>query len=326
MDNLKPWKQTRSSAHQTVFWQIINLKNPSETVNKVILILGCFAGLWQISSSQIRETAKPSLTGNLQNDLISAFALQADSLNYPSADSDRKSSLNAALYSAILPGAGQVYTESYVEAVGFVAAEVGLWVVYAVYNSRGDSRTNEFQDFADLHWSVVSYVQWMKLHYSTQSSSIVVNSNTSLPPWERVDWNQLNTSEDQIGRTSGTGFTHRLPRRPDQQYYELIGKYPQYGGGWDDAGSFTPSDLLQRNLSSRFLFYSQMRGEANDFFRIASTASYFLIANHVLSALEAAWSAARFNSRLNAEAHLVPREWSPRLVEFVPTVRVMVEF
>jgi hypothetical protein len=170
------------------------------------------------------------------------------------------------------------------------------------------------------------YVQWMKTYFPGESSGIIVNSNTGLPPWERVDLNQLNTSEDFIGKISGSGFTHRLPPRPEQQYYELIGKYPQYGGGWDDAGNFTPSDLLQRNLSPRFLFYSQMRGEANDFYRIASTASYFLIANHVLSALEAAWSAARFNSRLKAEAHLVPRDWAPGLVEFVPTVRIKVEF
>ncbi len=289
--------------------------------------------MFQISIAQLREITRLSLTGNVRNDLISAFAVQPDSLNSPSTESDRKSSLNAALYSAVLPGAGQLYTESYLEAAGFVAAEVGLWIVYGFYNSKGDNRTTEFEEFADANWSVVFYAEWMKLNYSNESSNIVVNSNSSLPPWERVDWNQLNASEDQIGRIGGSGFTHRLPRRPEQQYYELIGKYPQYGGGWNDAKSykidgtpFGPSDLLQRNLSPHFLFYSQMRGEANDFYRIATTASYFLIANHVLSALEAAWSAARFNSRLKAEAHLVPREWAAGLVEFVPTVRVKVEF
>lgn len=296
-------------------------------------MLICASVLFQISNAQLRETTKLSLTGNLRNDLFSSFSVQVDSLNFPLPEDDRKSPLNAAIFSAILPGSGQLYTESYLEGVGFVAAEVGLWVVYSAYNSKGDKRTDEFQDFADQHWSVVMYVEWMQKNFPGESSGIIVNSNTGLSPWERVDWNQLNTSEDLIGKISGSGFTHRLPPRPEQQYYELIGKYPQFGGGWDDAKTFKangtefgPLDLLQRNLSPRFLLYSQMRGEANDFYRIASTASYFLIANHVLSALEAAWSAARFNSRLKAEAHLVPREWAAGLVEFVPTVRIKVEF
>ena len=284
--------------------------------------------MFQISIAQPRETTKLSLTGNLRYDLISSLVFGADSLNSPSLESDRKSPLNAAIYSAILPGSGQLYTESYLEGVGFIAAEVGLWVVYSAYNSKGDKRTGEFQDFADIHWSVINYAKWMEQHYASFVVSGVYDPNYDPSrPWDYVDWNKLNQSEDNIARSSTTtGFTHRLPRRPEQQYYELIGKYPQYGGGWDDAGNFTPSDLLQRSLSARFLFYSQMRGEANDFYRIASTASYFLIANHVLSALEAAWSAARFNSRLKAEAHLIPREWAAGLVEFVPTVRVKVEF
>ncbi|MEK6565106.1 MAG: DUF5683 domain-containing protein, partial [Bacteroidota bacterium] len=131
-------------------------------MNQAISIIGCFAVLYQVSSSQLRETTQLSLTGNLQNDLFSSLAVGADSLNSPSLEGDRKAPLNAAIYSAILPGSGQLYTESYLEGVGFVAAEVGLWVVYSAYNSKGDKRTAEFQDFADLHWSVVSYVQWMK--------------------------------------------------------------------------------------------------------------------------------------------------------------------
>lgn len=289
-------------------------------------MLICASVLFQISNAQLRETTKLSLTGNLRHDLISSLAVRADSLNFPLPEDDRKSPLNAAIFSAILPGSGQLYTESYLEGVGFVAAEVGLWVVYSAYNSKGDKRTNEFQDFADVHWSVVRYAQWIEQLNPGANCSGMYNSNPNIPPWERIDWDKLNTCEEQIAQQGGNGFTHRLPRRPEQQYYELIGKYPQYGGGWDDASTFTPSDILKRNLSERFLLYSQMRGDANDLYRIASTASYFLIANHVLSALEAAWSAARFNSRLKAEAHLVPREWRAGLVEFVPTVRIEVEF
>ena len=292
-------------------------------MKRLLRILAPFLLIMSVNAQTIQQ-GHSMLTGNLHIDVVASYIFE-DSLASVNG-AEPKSRFNAALYSAVVPGAGQLYNEGYLESAGFIAAEIGLWVVYAIYNSKGDKQTSEFQDFADTHWFVTSYAQWMKDNYSTESSSIVINPNTSLPPWERVDWDQLNLSEDQISRRSGTGFTHRLPRRPEQQYYELIGKYPQYGGGWDDVVNFTPSDLLQRNLSSRFLIYSQMRGDANDLYKIATTTSYFIIANHLLSAIEAAWGAARFNSRLRLEAHFVPQLRSSMLVEFVPVARMSLEF
>jgi hypothetical protein len=100
-----------------------------------------------------------------------------------------------------------------------------------------------------------------------------------------------------------TGFTHKLALHGDQQYYEMIGKYSQFGGGWDDAatfqtGGFKKEDVIANgigNVSPHFLAYSKMRGDANSFYNIATTVSYVIIANHVLSALEAVWNASKLN-------------------------------
>jgi hypothetical protein len=289
---------------------------------KIVFLAFLTLGVCQARQYQL---SKMKLTGNLRFDLLQ-YHDTVDTTGKVTARNP-KSPLTAALYSAVIPGAGQWYTESYFEGVGFISAEIALWLVYAVYNSKGDKTTADFQNYADLHWSVVQYAQWMKQYFPTQSGNIAINPNSNLPPWERVDWSQINDAEERIAQVQPTtGFTHRLPRRPEQQYYELIGKYPQYGGGWDDALGFTPSDVLQERVSEKFLLYSRMRGDANDLYRVAATASYLVAANHVLSALEAAFSAARFNSRIKLEAHIVPRRWSPSLVEFLPTVRASVAF
>lgn len=270
-------------------------------------------------------TERRVLTGNLRFDLLSSGA---DTVLSGSPAVQHKSPLRAALYSAVIPGAGEFYTEAYWRSAAFFAAEVALWVVYSVYDSKGDRQTTDFEKFADAHWSVVKYAQWMEQHAMTLSgtgcSGIVTSSDPNFPPWERVDWSQLNMCEESIGRVASTGFSHRLPRRPDQQYYELIGKYEQYNAGWDDSNA-TPSDYLTA-LSARFIEYRNMRGNANDLYSVASTASYVLVANHLFSALDAALSAAKFNHSVAMEAHLRPVVRSVGIVEFVPTASITLTF
>ncbi|MBI3004086.1 MAG: hypothetical protein HYY49_01565, partial [Ignavibacteriales bacterium] len=110
------------------------------------------------------------LSGNLRSDVIWSTAHLQDSLQQINVASEKRSPLTAALYSAVIPGAGQVYNESYLEGIGFVGAEIGLWVVYAIYDLRGDRQTNDFQNFADIHWSVVQYAEWLKTHFSAEAS------------------------------------------------------------------------------------------------------------------------------------------------------------
>ncbi|MCU0454057.1 MAG: hypothetical protein MUE68_10400 [Bacteroidetes bacterium] len=197
------------------------------------------------------------------------------------------------------------------------------------YDHKADDQTAEFQQFADTHWDVTRYAAWIdanigQLNAGVSTSGVVVSTDPALAPWDRVNWTRLNEVEEGIGQKSGTGFTHRLPHRPEQQYYELIGKYAQYGGGWDDAGTFTPADLLADRLSPRFLEYSKMRGRANDLYSTASTAGTLIVVNHIVSALEAAWGTSRSNRDLKARAEWRSIDrggWSER----VPHVSVSVK-
>jgi hypothetical protein len=272
------------------------------------------------------------LTGNAHVDLLANIgAMSLKDTVLKNFDEGRKSPLLAGVLSLAVPGAGEFYTKSYWRAGGFILAEAGLWVVYAVYSSKGDQQTTTFQNFADDHWSVVRYAQWIqdnapKLNPDVTSFTGWRIGTPDMPAWQQVDWSLLNSIENRIAQLPGNGFTHLLPHRPEQQYYELIGKYPQFAAGWDDAGVMTPQRIVTSDVSQRFLDYSKMRGKANDYYNIATTGSVILVVNHFLSALDAAWSASQFNNQLKLEAHLQPIVRSTNFVEFVPTARLTVRF
>ena len=270
-----------------------------------------------------------SLTGNLQYD----FSTNINDEN--SSDSSGAAStvvykrlyspLRAGLFSAVIPGAGQFYTKNYWQSAAFLGAEVLMWVMYATYEKKGDNQTNLFQKYADEHWSVVRYAGWINANFN---KSLSLTTDPGLQSW----WNDLNAAEDAIGgdlTIQPTGFTHKLAPHGDQQYYEMIGKYSQFGGGWDDASGFTKEDVLGNNgignVSPRFLAYSTMRGDANNFYNIATTVSYVIIANHVLSALEAAWNASKLNHRIKLQGHIESRRVYGNIVEFVPTLHLEYE-
>jgi hypothetical protein len=276
------------------------------------------------------------LTGNLRMDLLTTVEQNTGPEGsrpvFQETNGKRKSPALAGLMSLALPGAGEFYSESYWRAGGFALAEAGLWLFYAAYTSKGNKQTDVFQAFADDHWSALRYAEWIEANVTRLNSDVkaftgyVIPGTEGRPPWERVDWSKINAVESQIAQKSGNGFTHLLPHRPEQQYFELIGKYPQFAAGWDDAGVMTPERILRSDVSARFLEYSKMRGVANDYYNAATTGAALIVVNHVLSALDAAWSASQYNNRVKIGAHLQPVQRPYGLVEMVPTASMTFRF
>jgi len=261
-----------------------------------------------------------SLTGSMPGDESSQL------------EGKKYSALKSGLFSAMLPGAGQFYTKSYWQSAAFLGAEVLLWIAYATYENQGDQRTKTFQNYANEHWSVVRYAYWIKnsSEYNGFFQDIIFNGSPPSidvsQPYQYINWSELNVCEEEIGQQPHTGFSHKLENYGEQQYYEMIGKYPQFGGGWDDAGSFTANDIRTGNVSPNFLTYSQMRGDANSAYNIATTVTYVIVANHLFSALEAAWNASRINHRVSLHGHIQSRRIRDSFVEFVPTLDLRYEF
>ena len=180
-----------------------------------------------------------------------------------------KSPRTALLLSAILPGAGEFYAGSKLKAVGFFAVEVGAWVMYASYQKKGTQKEDEFQNFADTHWSEQEYWEALAREAGIDPSDI----------------NALREYE-------GQHYSHSLPEEKDQQYYEMIGKYDQFNAGWDDTDTHRGRDSDNR------LLYEDMRAQANSYFKKATTGATIAMINHVLSAIDAAWTTVYHNRRL----------------------------
>lgn len=142
---------------------------------------------------------------------------------------------------------------------------------------------------------------------------------------------------------TGAAFSHVLPFFAEQQYYELIGKYFQYAPGWDDYisllrdgrvtwiednGEFIASIEPEKsgpggtkpNVSSRFYQYADDHADANTYLRRASRVTTILIANHFLTAIEAAIYARLKNRRMQVRLGLV--EDVQGQIQVAPQVRV----
>ncbi len=274
-------------------------------------------------------------SGDIQTDILS---ISSRPLGMLAAEGEeeihRKSPYLAAGLSAVLPGAGEFYSESYWKSALFIAIEATLWTVNIIYNNKGDEKTDFFKNYADEHWSAVYYAEWINANLKSLNGdldpsmyTISINPNTSLPPWERIDRDALNRTERAIGLTepergTGRGFSHSLAPYGDQQYYEMIGKYLQFVHGWDET-DFNTSTYLDQ-VTQQLTLYAGQRGEANKFYNIASTAVTIVVLNHVLSALDAAWSAHSYNT-IHAEV-IMQRMPTPQMVLYMPTMKISVSF
>lgn len=282
-----------------------------------LLSLSFFA----VNFAQNIELENYKLTGNLLADskivlndyeeLSAVFALD----DLP----DKKSPLLAGVMSAVLPGSGEFYVGEYLKAAIFFAVEAALITVAVVNNNEGDRLTAEFEAFADEHWSAVDYSRYMMAHWQELGLSdlceIRINDEGNLQPWERVNWDDMNHCEGLIGV-----FSHHLPPHGQQQYYELIGKYKQYSSGWDEFNGTSYNQVPQIMKD-----YAVMRGNANDAYNVGSKAIVGIYINHLLSAIDAVWSATTYNKDLAIKMRVQNIQFADR-IELVPTLNISYNF
>jgi hypothetical protein len=257
----------------------------------------------------IALAGKNALTGNVRLDLI--YVVQQDTVPHSGSIMERpenpnlKSPLMGGMRSLLIPGAGEYYSERYVKSGIFFALEVAAVTTALVYNSKGNNKTDEFQNYADQHWSAVDYAQWINKNWANYKTSETPAPNIDIDRVKRNDFSQINTWE---AAPHSIGFSHQLPPYGDQQYYELIGKYSQFKYGWDTYqynGAHDGDDGYNVDyISQQVKEYAANRGKANDYYYYAEIATALIVANHVLSALDGVWSTANYNKEITSEMGL----------------------
>jgi len=249
----------------------------------------------------------------------------------------QRSPVLAGAVSAILPGAGEFYAESYLRAGLFLALEVVLWALHLQFLDRGNRAALEYKAFADApselndglsRWSAVRYAsrlsQIFREHPNAQLRTLAqeLSSASRLNEIRNHDYRFLNAFEQRAVFATGVTFSHTLSPFGSQQYYELIGKYSEYAIGWDDfdtrqlSNSFPPA-------SQHFLNYGIRRQEFNDILNRATTVSYFIILNHILSVVDAVLATNEYNRRFTTTMEMRP---DPITGALVPHAKLQVRF
>jgi hypothetical protein len=225
----------------------------------------------------------------------------------------------ALIYSAFIPGTGELYVGAEKRGIAFLTVEATAWIWYFTQRSSGHSKEKDFKDFAGRpnangnwianKWSQEQYIEWY------------------------MDWE--NWYEDRMGDNDPDFediFTHHLPPQVDDDYYEMIGKYDQFSYGWIDPeaadqefipGDFAPNDSLlgytfdittyhicrwpedqagDSTATRNRDIYMDMRDEANKLLKRATWGISAALFNHVISAVDAALAAKSHNKALLQEA------------------------
>lgn len=200
-----------------------------------------------------------------------------------------KSPVKAFMLSLAVPGAGEYYNGQKIRAGAFLAADIAIWGGYFIYHKKGADKERDYKAYADIYYSPGVFLQW----------------------WDSVP------DDDKAA------YSHRLPVDNNgipirnHEYYENIGKYDQFQVGWVDIGPNFPPEDTSAVWGNRVV-YLDMRRVSNDYFSKASTMIMISIANHIVSAFDAAISAKRHNKgtkqySMKVDARLIDGETMPFL-------------
>ncbi len=239
-----------------------------------------------------------------------------------------KSTRKAFFLSFLLPGLGETYVGSK-SGILFMGVEAASWWLYSSNTNKGRDLEDKFQLFADTHWHYAdtvnssgdpldhNYWEWVQavMTYPGMTGTLTYDPATLTPD----DYDKINKNlEDATKRTGSITFgysVHNLPSTNTQQYYEMIGKYPQFIYGWEDIANtelnLNPTirnsdgsiryeediDYINSNLADQ---YETMRDNSNKKLKAGQRGIHVMIINRVVSAVHAARMAHNHNERVNS--------------------------
>lgn len=176
------------------------------------------------------------------------------------------------LYSAIIPGLGEMTMGYWGRGIALAAVEVAVWTGYFVKHDDGINMRTQYEAFADAYWS---YDKWIDDHPCP-----------TVPPTGAT----LDDVEDCGKATSGSGawpgYIPWVSKDEDKQhYYENIGKYDWYISGWEDWNPAQTPYAHQTDLRTE---YRDMRQQSNDALDDANSFVWISLAARTFSIVETA--------------------------------------
>ena len=240
--------------------------------------------------------------------------------------------------SLIFPGWGQIYNKSpWWKPVLFAGIEISALAGWWQWRQKADDLRLKYETYADTHWDIYDWVtQTYQLQETlfdtlidmgynwdpdveiigTHHLDIVYNNQIySSDCLYDIHWSEESSQTDCLLPGTPEGMDEDLYNSEyipaliesgsisvikDRDYYENIGKYDQFAGGWNgisgdyiiqfkDVGD-TTEIIITSPIKDDYL---SQRKNSNDYLNMATYAVSAVMFNHVISAFEAVWTSTR---------------------------------
>lgn len=273
----------------------------------VLMVMILFFSWAKAETLVTKQETAPSIDGyfNLMNYQSSQelYSLtQTDSASMQRVNMDvyqfkNKSIKRGFLYSLVVPGAGEFYAGSKIKAILFFGLEAGFWTGYFSYHKKGKNKEKEFLNFADAHWNVQAYSESLLTRYAGYTENQVEYPGLKRDPVTQlvidIPGTYYHSKTDSIVISHSIHPQAGQPIDKNQQYYEEIGKYDQFRFGWSDYPDYYAVSALTALRND----YLNMRRDSNSLLNKANRFVMFSLANHLLSAFDAALSVRSHNRK-----------------------------
>jgi len=210
------------------------------------------------------------------------------------------------LYSLILPGAGQWYNKSPAWKIGlFAGIEAASIFSGLQWRKKAEDIRLKYEIFADQNWDLETWVfntlntpigNYADVHINgTHKLTLVLSGSLAVQYGNYV-------SSDSLENNAHWVYTNEVSVLRDRDFYENIGKYDQFVGGWIDCYGLANNQLwfeVEKDVgdSTEIIIstlnkedYVGQRARSNVYLNMAKYAVSAVMFNHVISALEAVWS------------------------------------
>ncbi len=200
--------------------------------------------------------------------------------------------------SLVLPGLGQYYNREPLWRTALFSG-VELFGLFSYWNwtTRAEDIRIGYENYADEHWSLENFIANTPI-LGVSYPDVRFGGTHSLS----LELNGILVPQDTL---SQLGYVDELVVLRDRDFYENIGKYDQFVGGWDDVFDSDGFPLYWEQAkdvgdSTEILImthhrdnYLSQREKSNTYLKLANFAVSAIMFNHVASAFEALWSSNR---------------------------------
>ena len=215
--------------------------------------------------------------------------------------------------SLVIPGWGQAHNKApFLKTLSFVAIETASIASAYYFHNLGLSSQHDYENYADNHWTLNYWYIFTQNHnadlgqYGIQlsggSHSLVIKIDNETLQGEHgsfITSNDIEGHYDWI--TNGYVTVVR-----DHHFYENVGKYNQFSGGWTDSEDYELVEKAVSDTSAEILVmtdlkesYLNMRFDSNQYKLVAKYSITVLMFNHIISGLEAILFAQKKSKILN---------------------------